>query len=418
LERLSVYRLPESMTAIKQMFTDTTSLDAVEKLIHKSLLETDHKGNYWLHPLVREFAYDDLENKIEAHNRAYQYYLSLPLPKPRTKKEDVQSLIEAHHHACMADEYDKAAVIIFKKKLEQCLFTWRDYRILVELYFGMLPKDHFKDKPILESSDHCRVLRNLGFVYQLLGEITEDEDIAYYCEAKKISHKNGDVKGEGISLGHLGYAYLTRGNAKKAIEYFEKTLIIITKLGEIQENEIEYKHAKAVILISLGVAHRNLKQMEIAYKLFEVGSELFKNVAGFKQGTYEWLISPSNFVGNLGKCYRDMGFIIKAFNKFDEAYKIAVNQNDKRSQSEWLGNLGNIFIFDYQVEKAIQYYEQALTLAREIEDRHYEGIWLRKLGNAYNDLGQVEKAIGYYEQVLVIARETGDRRGEGTIRRW
>ena len=101
LEHISVFRHPESMSAIKEMFTDKTSTDAIQKLINKSLLENDRKGKYWLHPLVREFAYDDLENKIKTHKIACQYYLSLHFPDTRIKKEDAQSLIEAHYHASM-----------------------------------------------------------------------------------------------------------------------------------------------------------------------------------------------------------------------------------------------------------------------------------------------------------------------------
>ena len=54
-----------------------------------------------------------MKNKKEIHKLAYQYYQSLQLPEKRTKKDDVQSLIEACYHACMAEEYDEAASIIF-----------------------------------------------------------------------------------------------------------------------------------------------------------------------------------------------------------------------------------------------------------------------------------------------------------------
>jgi hypothetical protein len=83
LEDLSMYQKHKEDTIKKtrMLFTDKTSVDAVEKLIDNSLLETDHKGSYWLHPLVREFAYDDLENKIEAHKVVSQYYLSLHEPE-------------------------------------------------------------------------------------------------------------------------------------------------------------------------------------------------------------------------------------------------------------------------------------------------------------------------------------------------
>ncbi len=112
MESISVFRRPESMDAIKAMFTERTSKDSVEKLMDKSLLETDLKGNYWLHPLIRDFSYDDLKNKKEIHQLAFSYYRSLKLPEKRTKKDDVQSLIEACYHACKAEEYDEAASII------------------------------------------------------------------------------------------------------------------------------------------------------------------------------------------------------------------------------------------------------------------------------------------------------------------
>ena len=85
LERVSVFRRPAPMTAIEAMFTDEISEDAVDKLIDKSLLETDHGGKYWLHPLVREFSYDDLENKIRVHKLACQYYLDHPPGKTHNK---------------------------------------------------------------------------------------------------------------------------------------------------------------------------------------------------------------------------------------------------------------------------------------------------------------------------------------------
>lgn len=86
LERISVFRRPESLEAMKIMFTDKTSDDAIGNLLDRSLLETDLNGNYWLHPLVQEFSYEDLKDKRDIHKLAYEYYRSLALPDPRTKK--------------------------------------------------------------------------------------------------------------------------------------------------------------------------------------------------------------------------------------------------------------------------------------------------------------------------------------------
>lgn len=127
LERISVYRQAETMSAIEIMFMDKMPIDAVDNLIDESLLETDHKGSYWLHPLVQEFSYDDLEDKKGAHKLAVEYYLSLNIHEKPTKREDVQSLIEAHYHACVAEEYDQAFEIIFNNNLYNYLNLWGNY---------------------------------------------------------------------------------------------------------------------------------------------------------------------------------------------------------------------------------------------------------------------------------------------------
>ena len=356
LECLSVYRQPESMNAIKQMFTDTASLEGVEKLIHKSLLETDHKGNYWLHPLVREFAYDDLENKIEAHNRASKYYLSLSLPEPHTKKEDVQSLIEAHHHACLAKDYDKAAGILFDYNLNEDLDRWGHSRTLIELCLGLLPKDPLKEKPVLTSIEmHGSVLNNIGSAYVRLCQ--EDKAIEYYDQALVIAREIGDRRGEGAVLGNIGLAYHALGQVDKAIEYYEQALVIAREIGDRRGE----------------------------------GADL----------------------GNLGLAYYQLGQMDKAIEYYEQALVIAREIGDRRNEGNWLGNTGIAYHNLGQMDKAIEYHEQALVIAREIGDRHNEGNWLSNIGLAYHLLGQVEKAIEYYEQTLVITREIGDRRGEG-----
>ena len=265
LERVSVFRKPESLDAIKSMFTDETSGDAIDKLLDKSLLETDHRGTYWLHPLVREFAYDDLKDKIEVHKRAYECYLSPPLPETRTKKEDVQTLIEAHYHACMAKEYDKAADIIFNYELHEDLDRWGSYRTLIELCSGVLPKDHFRDKILLNNiSTQGAVLGNLGIAFRNLGEV--EKAIKYHKQALMIVREIGDRRGEGAELGSLGVAYSDLDWVDKAIKYYGQALGIareignrrgegnqLNNLGSAFTNESKYKEALACYLLAKGI---------------------------------------------------------------------------------------------------------------------------------------------------------------------
>ncbi|MGE5457201.1 MAG: hypothetical protein ACM3RX_02485, partial [Methanococcaceae archaeon] len=170
LECISVYRQAETLNAIEIMFTDKTPINAVDNLIDESLLETDHKGKYWLHPLVQEFAYDDLKNKKEVHKLAMDYYLSLSIPEKPAKKEDIQPMIEAHYHACMVEKYDQAFSIIFDNNLHECLDLWGNYTLLIDLYSKLLPEDHFGENILLEDKEsYGIVLGNLGSAYSDLG---------------------------------------------------------------------------------------------------------------------------------------------------------------------------------------------------------------------------------------------------------
>ncbi|MCG7850854.1 MAG: tetratricopeptide repeat protein [ANME-2 cluster archaeon] len=225
LEHISVFRQPETKTAIKKMFAATTSEDAFENLLEKSLLETDHEGSYWLHPLVREFAYDDLEDKTEVHEIAMQYYLSIPIPETRTKKEDVQSLIEGHHHACRAKKYTNALHIIIENNLHTNLDRWGNSRTLIDLYSGMLPEDHFSDNILLDDlGNHGDVFGNLGLAYSQLGQV--EKAIDYYQKALAITQEIGDRRGEGYQYMYLGYAYSVLGQIEKAIDYYKQALVI------------------------------------------------------------------------------------------------------------------------------------------------------------------------------------------------
>ena len=309
LERVSVFRRPVPIGAIEVMFTDRTYEDAVDKIIDKSLLETDHRGRYWLHPLVREFSYDDLEDKIGVHKLACQYYLHRPLPEKRTTKDDVQPLIEAHHHACMAEEYDKAVEIIFDYNLHEDLDRWGNSSTLVDLYAGVLPKD-LRDEPLLGSrTTHGAVLGNLGIAYSALGQV--EKAIGYYEDALVIARDIGDRRGEGADLGNLGRAYSALGQVEKAIEYYEDALVIAREIGD--------RHGEGAAL------------------------------------------------GSLGNAYI-VGQVEKAIEYYEDALVISREIGDRRGEGADLRDLGIAYSALGQVEKAIGYYENALTIGKEIKD--------------------------------------------------
>jgi len=400
LQIISLYRLPVPLLAIVMAANDPAWTEARAKktaltLKRKSLVQKTG-DNFWVESLINNYAYSKLDDKVERHKCAYQYYLSLSLPEPRTKKEDVQPLIEAHYHACRAGDYNKALNIIMDNKIHEDLDMWGNSRTLIDLYLDLLPEDHFNDTSLLDNpQSHSAVLGNLGLAYSDLGQV--EKAIEYHEQALVISKEIGDRRGEGNHLGNLGLANSDLGQVEKAIEYYEQTLVI--------SKEISYRRGEGNSLGNLGIAYSHLGQVEKAIEYYEQALVISKEIDDRR--------GEGNRFGNLGNAYSDLGQVEKAIEYYELSLVISKEIGDRRGEGNHFGNLGNAYINSGQVEKAIEYYEQALVISKEIGDKRGEGVDLGNLGIAYRHLGQVEKAIEYYEQALVISKEIGDRRGEG-----
>ncbi len=431
LERISVYRGHVGLEGLKEMFTENTPKNAVKKLIDKSLLETDHDGNYWLHPLVQEFSYEDLKNKKEAHMLAVKYYLSFPLPENPTKKEDLQPAIEAHYHACEAGEYDQAATIISRSNLHYLLDLLGNSKTLIEIYKKLLPEDHFKGDPVLKNKKtHRFILASMGNAYSHLGE--PRKAIEYYRQALIISKETEDKKGEGEALGNLGNEYSHLGELRKAIKYYEKSLIIARERRNI--------YGESAALGNLGTAYTDLREPRKAIEYYEQALEISIET-GNRRG-------EAITLGNIGTMYREMGEPRKAIEYYEQALKIDRDIGDKRDEGrnlkdmglafsllgentkaieyceqalkiakdiedrigecETLGNMGVIYYYRKEFREAIEYYKQALEINRKIGDRYGQNIDIRNLAAAYKELGETRKAIEHYEQALKISREMED----------
>lgn len=254
LERISVYRRAETMNAIKIMFTDKTPVDAVDNLIDNSLLETDHKGRYWLQNQVEKFSYIDLKNKKEVHKLAMEYYRFL-ITDDLGEKEYNDLAFEAFYHADMAEEYDQADNI-FRENFH---FELDYYTILKYTYsiVKQFPKNPFIRE--VEDEIHAAIFRSTAMVYRDSGE--SRKAIEKYEKALKIYQEIGQWRNEGDTLGYIGLAYNDLGESRKALECYEKALKIYQELG--------YRRKEVNNLGYMGLAYNDLGEPRKAIECYE-----------------------------------------------------------------------------------------------------------------------------------------------------
>ncbi|WP_197074588.1 tetratricopeptide repeat protein [Methanosarcina sp. WH1] len=364
LEHISVYRKPVAIKALKAMFTEKTPRDSVSKLLNKSLLETNHNGSYWLHPLIQEFAYKGLKDITEAHANAYIYYVLFPLPKKPSKIEDLQSLIEAHYHACSAGRVDLAARILYHSNVCGQLEMWGNFKTIVELCTPLLPNISLEGR-IISLECHGYFLGILGIACFKLG--IAEEAIILIEEALKIARLRENKKGEANQLGNLGLAYQQLGDRRKSIEYY-KQVIKITKdirdqlgegtsyvnlgnvyleLGEIEQTIINYKSAGQIFryvgnkrgegscFSNLGILYSQIGNIDEGIDFLEQSLNIFKDV-GDK-------IGEKNQYMNLGIAYKNIGMFKKSIDCYEKSLKISIELENKSDEGDLLGNIGNLF---------------------------------------------------------------------------
>jgi tetratricopeptide (TPR) repeat protein len=207
----------------------------------------------------------------------------------------------------------------------------------------------------------------------------------------------GDRRSEGAALGNLGTAYLSLGEARRAIEHYDQWHAIAREIG--------HRRGEGQALGNLGNAYAALGETRRAIEYHEQRFAIAREMADRR--------GEAHALGNLGIAYAALGETQRAIGYFAQDLTIAREIGDRRGEAHALGNLGNAYAYLGQPRRAIEHYEQHLAIAREIGDRRGEGLARGGLGNAYFRLGEQGRAIEHYEEWLAIAREIGDRRSEG-----
>lgn len=126
ISRLSIYRTSEfnlNYNAIADQMPEVSRYELKENILRalkrrQLLYYHPVKQCYQIHPIIQEKAYrilsQNYEHLLKAHRQAYHYFLKFPL-KPETEWqniEDIKPLIQAHYHACQAEDWEQAGQIV------------------------------------------------------------------------------------------------------------------------------------------------------------------------------------------------------------------------------------------------------------------------------------------------------------------
>ncbi len=362
---------------------------AMLALTRRSLLNVD-ASRYTMHAIVRDYAYPKLSDPAAHHRAATTHFCSLYTLDahidPTYSVADVQPLLDAFDQLCAAGEWLAAADLMLGDYL---LYerNWDKPRWLLSIS----PPYAFDDYLLYESNwgktlherlviwgESSRIVRLLG---RLVVPPAADQLLPEYL---------------GIVLGNLGLAYAYLGNARAAIDYFERALKIAEQVGDLK--------LQGVVLGNLGIPYAYLGDVRKAIDYFERALKIYEQIGHLRrQGAH---------LSNLGLAYAELGDARVAIGYFERALKIAEQIGDPYGQGVVLGNLGDAYARLGDARAAIDYFERALKIAKQIGDLLMQGAHLSNLKLAYTSLGETDKAAAYNSRAIPIQRQIGEMSGE------
>ncbi len=280
-----------------------------------------------------------------AQYRAVKNWLTRYKLKPDASNlEKVRGYLEAFHHLCEVEDWERASNIIEihldtpnDTELHNLLITWGYYREVIDLYsrllgnldpvsdavcfLGLGKGYHYLEKydqAISYYKESLSRMLKIGYslgVGKVWGSIANtylairEYDLAISCYEKclVIFRETNHQESIGLTLGNLGNIYFALGKYDIAIDYAEQHLIIAEKIGDL--------HGIGIALTNWGNALFKLGHHLEPLKKFLRASKIFKQIGDLR--------SEALICYNLAMFQADLGNLPLAIESCDRALSIA-----------------------------------------------------------------------------------------------
>ncbi|MBD1834212.1 tetratricopeptide repeat protein [Cyanobacteria bacterium FACHB-472] len=299
----------------------------------------------------------------------------------------------------------------FREAQDLCKSTLKlneDYRVLhrlarseQELGEINLAREHYQQAldscPEDDEPEKACIIHNIGIIYANTGEIKQA--IAYYQQSLEITQRIGDVQKKAATLHQLAAIYANTGDIELAIVYYQQSLKITQHIGDVQK--------KAATLHSLATIYANTGEVELARAYYQQSLEIFERI-GNLQGKAATLHS-------LAGIYADTGEIEQAIAYYQQSLEINERIGDVQGKAATFHCLANIYANTGEINQAIAYYQQSLDIFECIGNLQGKAATLAMLGQLLALQGDFNTSLNYLQQSLEILQRLQSPRAE-TVR--
>jgi len=407
--------------------------EALKALVNRGLLfrrkeeTTDYKTAtiYDLHPIVRSYCYERLDNKKDVHSRLQEIFSKVPTPERIRSVGDLQPLIELYHHTVGAGRHEEAWDLFVNRLKDPLYFQFGDYNIIISLLISLFPKGKVTTPLVSEPCAQNIILHGMGNCYALLGQ--PSKAIPFSELANKIASEERDMMQLVIGLGNLADDQRKIGDLESAeanllqglelgaeidediVKWAMNREMIRTKacIGEYTEAKAYFKTANAIAedaniykwqsvnwayytLCSLleGDANESLRSAQKALEFSE-------KQAGEYEGPAIRDIIRANYL--VGSSYLLLGDVTKA----EYSLQFAITESRKINlvslEADILLAIAKLRFLQAKKEEALKLAEEALEIATRCRYVLQQADIFLFLAEFYNAAGDIERAWNHAE---------------------
>ncbi len=197
----------------------------------------------------------------------------------------------------------------------------------------------------------------------------------------------GDLKTRIRVLNDLGIAYRSRSEYKSAKYYLEQALDLV-------KDDEEFISLKANTLYQLGWIQDDWGNKKEAITFYQQSLELEEKI-GDVQGKAATLHCLAGIYANQGDVERAIAF-------YQQSLELQEKIGNLQGKATTLHNLAGIYADRGEVEKAIAFYQQSLELKEKIGDVQGKAATFAMLGQLLAAQGDFDQALNYLQQSLEI----------------
>lgn len=260
---------------------------------------------------------------------------------------------------------------------------------------------HLEDARVIGDREaEMNALGNLGNAHGDRYEAARAEEC--YREVLDIARELGDKRSEAQTLGALGRAHDSRGEHRKAASMFRRRLALARQTEDLR--------SQARALKDLGSSCRQAGYPRRASVLLRRSVQMLENLGDrYEQG---------NALNSLGGALAELGDIGGARDCFEDAMRLAREEENPSLEAFSVGNLGNIAgEIEGDQDKALELYNKQIEIARHVGDKTNHAIASWNVAVTHWREGRMPEAIQYGREALRLYEETGHARAE-EVREW